>query len=255
MYRPLNDVLRERKREAVKPWFPFLKLLMQGLRALPTVPGATTWRGVKKDLSKSFRKGKKFFDWSVVSTSTDELTVQRFLGKSGPRTLIRVHGFTGVDIEKLSAFQESEVIFKPGTRFEVKSMLDTGTLTVVEIHELPGDGGAPIPSPAPPHELPTYVGYSGAPAHAPAPSPATALVPAALKKNHLPQAAISLQFAAVHASEKGRMSSGVCGRVASGEITTLVIKSMTAFDDVRTLAEALKTPSCRLVVLRHVPCG
>jgi hypothetical protein len=129
----LNVVLRER--ETVRPWFPFIKLLMRGLQALPTVSAAVTWRGVKEDLSRSFRVGKKYFDWAVVSTSTDGATVQQFLGDDGPRTLIRVQGVTGVDIEKLSAFQESEIVFKPGTRFEVKSVIQTGTLTVVEIHE------------------------------------------------------------------------------------------------------------------------
>jgi hypothetical protein len=144
VFRLLNTVLRERKREAVKPWFPFIKLLMRGLQALPPVSSVVTWRGVKQDLSGSFRKGKQFTDWSVVSTSTDELTVQHFLGVDGPRTLIRVQGATGVDIRKLSAFQESEVVYMPGTRFEVMSKIETGALTIVEIRELPpalGDCG------------------------------------------------------------------------------------------------------------------
>eukprot|EP00037_Helgoeca_nana_P028579 m.336824 g.336824 ORF g.336824 m.336824 type:complete len:356 (-) comp27788_c0_seq22:291-1358(-) len=265
VYRPLNDVLRERKREAVKPWFSFLKLLMLGLRALPTVPRAVTWRGVKKDLSKSLREGKKFFDWSVVSTSTNAATVQQFLGNDGPRTLIRVQGVTGIDIEKLSAFQESEIVFKPGTRFEVQTVIQTGTLTVVEIHELASDAAAPAaaPVPAPPPAAAALKSGVPLPPSPAQPPPATTTAfksgappqPTALAATA--QAAAAPHIAAIDASEnvvEEGLTNDVCDRVASGEITTFLSTHRQSGIDVvhHRLVDALKAPSCRLVELEYV---
>jgi hypothetical protein len=60
---------------------------------------------------------------------------------------------------------------------------------------------------------------------------------------------------AADASEKvvnGRLTNDVCDRVASGEITTVVSTGQPGIGVVRRLADALKAPSCRLVVLKYV---
>ena len=72
-YRTLNVLLRNRSREALKPFFPYLRLLLQARSKLPKHT-QSVWRGVKGvDLTGSFPKGKKIFWWAFNSTSKNVL--------------------------------------------------------------------------------------------------------------------------------------------------------------------------------------
>jgi hypothetical protein len=115
-YKTLNQLLRERKRELLKPFFPYLRLLLQARGKLPkhTQP---VWRGVTKDLRAHFPKNKKIFWWSVTSTTKKVSTLSNglFLGKSGPRTQFMIEPKNGVDVEPYAMLPEAEVLRRQAT--------------------------------------------------------------------------------------------------------------------------------------------
>jgi len=138
VYKTLNQLLRERKRELLKPFFPYLRLLLQARGKLPkhTQP---VWRGVTKDLRAHFPKNKKIFWWSVTSTTKKVSTLSNglFLGKSGPRTQFMIEPKNGVDVEPYAMLPEAEVLLYPGTQLEVVDSMDMGHgLFQVHLREL-----------------------------------------------------------------------------------------------------------------------
>ena len=121
-YRTLNQLLRQRDRQALKPFFPYLRLLLTARAKLPKHT-ASVWRGVKGvDLTGSFPKGKKLFWWAFNSTSKNVSTLLNpmFCGTSGTRTQFMIEAESGIDITRFSMVDaEAEVLLFPGTKLEV----------------------------------------------------------------------------------------------------------------------------------------
>jgi hypothetical protein len=114
----LNTALRSENRQALKPWFNFLKLLITALKKLPSTKG-TVWRGVKYDASLDFANNDVYTWWAVKSCSKEISCVQPFLGESG--TLFAIEAINGKDISMFSAIPgEHEVILMPGTRVRAR---------------------------------------------------------------------------------------------------------------------------------------
>jgi hypothetical protein len=128
-YRTLNVLLRNRSREALKPFFPYLRLLLQARSKLPKHT-QSVWRGVKGvDLTDSFPKGKKIFWWAFNSTSKNVSTLldPMFCGTSGTRTQFMIEAVSGIDIAHYSMVDsEAEVLLFPGTKLEVVDVADMG---------------------------------------------------------------------------------------------------------------------------------
>ena len=133
LYTTLNRLLRQRDRELLKPFFPYLLLLLTARRKLPKYVG-TVWRGVKSiDLRTFYPKGKEFYWWAFSST-TKELSILQnpmFLGTSGVRTVFNIQVSAGVDLVRYSMFQgsasEAEVLLYPGTKLKVVDAMDMGS--------------------------------------------------------------------------------------------------------------------------------
>ena len=92
LYPTLNDLLRQRDRKRLRPFFPYLRLLMDARRKLPRHVG-TVWRGVKGvDLRDKYLKGSEVYWWAFSSTTKDLSTLQNpnFLGTSGVRTVFNI---------------------------------------------------------------------------------------------------------------------------------------------------------------------
>jgi hypothetical protein len=138
-YRTLNACLRDRDRVRIKPFFPYLRLLLEALRQLPP-RSCSLYRGVKLDLSAKFRKGDLPVWWSVTSTSTsmDVLNSKDFCGQDGPRTVFLVKAAHARNIAAFSAFaSEAELILLPGAQLEVKSVVAMGGgLHLVQMDEV-----------------------------------------------------------------------------------------------------------------------
>ena len=143
-YPTLNRQLHTRDRSTLKPFFPYLRLMLTARSKLPKYTGSV-WRGVKNfDLRASYPKGKEFYWWVFSSTTKELSTLQnpRFLGISGVRTLFMIEILHGVDLERYSAFQgvasEKEVLLYPGTKFKVVDAMEMGEgLFQVHLRELP----------------------------------------------------------------------------------------------------------------------
>ncbi|CAF1375682.1 unnamed protein product [Didymodactylos carnosus] len=87
LFKHLNEILRSKVRaELLRPWLPYLKLLLMALYKLPSVK-KTVWRGTNLDLSTLYKQGDRCTWWGF-SSCTESITVADcFLGESGSRTL------------------------------------------------------------------------------------------------------------------------------------------------------------------------
>eukprot|EP00966_Prymnesium_polylepis_P331197 7386767-Prymnesium_polylepis.2 len=141
LYPEMNALLRMRDRKMLKPFFPYLHLLLTARVKLSKHVGAV-WRGVHGvDLRSKYPDGKKVVWWAFSSTTKklDTLLNPQFLGQTGIRTVFMIEIKSGVDIIRYSAFDdaEAEVLLFPGTMLEVVSSMDMGhSLYQVHLREV-----------------------------------------------------------------------------------------------------------------------
>ena len=115
----LNAALRAKNRDALKPWFGFLRLFLSALEKLPSLD-IVVWRGVADNVGSDFVENRVETWWSVNSCSTDLNVVQLYLGKTG--TVFAIDTMNGKDISEYSVFQEEhEVVLMPGIPLYIKS--------------------------------------------------------------------------------------------------------------------------------------
>ena len=137
----LNQTLRTKKRDRLKPWFLLLKLIMTALEKLPPI-SSIVYRGVKGDLSDQYSVGMIFTWWGFSSCTSDKevLEEDQFLGTTGKRTMFVIRCKTGKDIHKLSFYEnEFEVLLSPETRFRVIKCNKSSDLTTIELEEIQSD--------------------------------------------------------------------------------------------------------------------
>ena len=130
VYYILNKTLRTADRDLLKPWFRYLKLLLNALDKLPTVSNMTVYRGVKYELlcdADIYQEGRNLVWWGFSSCSTDRGVAERvhFIGETGQRNLFCIECIEGKNIEKHSYIQpEKEVILLPATHVQVTECED-----------------------------------------------------------------------------------------------------------------------------------
>jgi len=141
IYRILNQALRVEDRSEVRPWFAYLRLLDSATSKLPKCKDIV-WRGVNKDVSKSFKKGQKITWWSISSCSTSVNVISAFLGKVPQSTLFSIQCSSGKSISAYTCYpSENEVILMPGTTFEVVAdpLHHHGGLNIIHLKEIAED--------------------------------------------------------------------------------------------------------------------
>ncbi len=92
-------MLRQRDRQRLKPFFPYLKLMIDARRKLLKHVGAM-WRGVKGvDLRSKYPKGSEVYWWAFSSTTKELSTLQNpnLLVTSGVRTIFNIQVKRDVD--------------------------------------------------------------------------------------------------------------------------------------------------------------
>jgi hypothetical protein len=140
LYQALNTTLRSVDRQQMKPWFPYLKLLLTALARLPSTGNRTLYRGIKHDFSNQYSVHDTIVWWSFTSctASINVLKSELFLGKTGSRTMFTIETDSGIDIRKHSYFQaEDEVLLLPARQFNVHGCLDQGGgLHVIQLKEI-----------------------------------------------------------------------------------------------------------------------
>jgi len=124
LYFVLNKALRDKDRKALKPFFPYLHLLLQSMCKLPRFSGMVIWRGIDKNVSMDYEKGKKVIWWGFSSCTKDMNALDAFLGKDGSdRTLFSIQTNSAVEISKFSAFpNEEEILVFPCVTFEIQNV-------------------------------------------------------------------------------------------------------------------------------------
>ncbi|CAF2956895.1 unnamed protein product, partial [Rotaria sp. Silwood2] len=117
LYTKLNTILRSKRREPLKPWFRYLKLVLTALFKLPSLK-ATVWRGVRGNLSDQYDEDIVW--WGFSSCTESMRAMEQFVGKSGVRTLFTIECINGKAIQAHSFYNdESEILLLPGTYFRV----------------------------------------------------------------------------------------------------------------------------------------
>ncbi|CAF3462711.1 unnamed protein product [Rotaria sp. Silwood2] len=122
LYSILNSTLRKEKRDLLKPWFLYLKLILTALAKLPSIEDRTVYRGVKVNLSDIYQPGKKFAWWGFSSCASriDVLEQETILGKTGMRTIFTIECKDAKNIRHHSMYaDEDEILLLPATQFEV----------------------------------------------------------------------------------------------------------------------------------------
>ena len=142
LYGDLNAALRTEDRTRLKPYFPFLRLLLTALKSMSGT-SKQLWRGVAGNLVKAapgmYEVGKSFVWWGFSSTTIDMSVLMNpmFLGEKGARTLFSITAKSGRSVEKLSAIgTEKEILLPAGTFFKVENVLPQGSLTIIQVSEV-----------------------------------------------------------------------------------------------------------------------
>ena len=144
LYSMVNHTLKSTDREALRPYFKYLKLFITAVVKLPCVPPLTVWRGVTKDLSTEFSPGTPVTWWAFSSCTTalSVLENNMYLGNTGNRTLFSVEAMNGRTVRDHSHFvTEDEMLLLPGTHMIVRSQLSPAPdLHVIHLKQvIPGD--------------------------------------------------------------------------------------------------------------------
>jgi hypothetical protein len=114
----LNKTLQAENRNALKPWFAFLKLFITALEKLPSTE-KNVWRGVSGDVSSIFADGDLHIWWGVNSCSMDLKVVEQYLNETS--TVFAIDAVDAKDISAFSTFpEEQEIVLMPGTRLRAK---------------------------------------------------------------------------------------------------------------------------------------
>jgi Ran GTPase-activating protein (RanGAP) involved in mRNA processing and transport len=140
LYSLLNQLLRDRDRRKLKPWFSYLKLFLTALFKLPSYSGKIVWRGVKKDLHSKYHRGEKYTWWAFSSCTQSLEVLERplYLGTTGDRTLFSIECLNGKNIKPHSYYKtEDEILLLPGFYFEVMSKVAGGNgLHIIHLREI-----------------------------------------------------------------------------------------------------------------------
>ena len=137
VYYQLNRALRATDKNMIKPWCPYLSLLLGALAELPSKSGAV-FRGMKMNATNMYQDGQVFTWWSFTSC-TDSLKVlqnESFFGQKGKRAFFTINCHNGKDIREYSFFKsESEILLPPMQEYRVLGTVPQGDMTMVQLEE------------------------------------------------------------------------------------------------------------------------
>jgi hypothetical protein len=143
LYADLNACCYNRDRTKMTPYAQFVWLLMHAMRALEPYPQiATVFRGVKRNLSSIYVKGREL-TWHGFASCTKSMGVlmnPQFCGPGGARTIF-VIALTQGQAREITRYSlnahEDEVLLPPGCRFRVMDTapMDDGLL-IVQLQEI-----------------------------------------------------------------------------------------------------------------------
>ena len=150
LYVHLNEQLRLESRQGLRPFFPFLRLLLEALTTIREGGGDGQMRmvnrGVTRDLLAAhpdvYRVGESFVWWGFSSCTSNigVLSNPLFLGNGGARTIFQVLTRRGAVVAPFSAItSEAEVLLPAGTALRITGILpqDHSGLTIITCEDDP----------------------------------------------------------------------------------------------------------------------
>jgi len=138
LYELLNVQLRKVNRRALRPWMPFLRLLVGGLSKLPR-ERKTLWRATRGvNITNYYNKGRKVFWWGFSScTTSSEVFDDCFFGKAEEKILFQIESFSAVCIQKYSIQPAlEEYILLPGTFLMVTGVGSKDGKAIIYLQEI-----------------------------------------------------------------------------------------------------------------------
>jgi len=128
LYSLLKRDLQSGTHDAVKKWFPYLRLFLHALNKLPSYQG-TIFRGIPGDMSNEFPIGQLLSLTNFTSTTPNMAIIESYLrhARQGARTILLIECMSGKCISKHSEFPiEDEIVLPPGFCCEVTNRLVLG---------------------------------------------------------------------------------------------------------------------------------
>eukprot|EP00047_Mylnosiga_fluctuans_P009673 m.263904 g.263904 ORF g.263904 m.263904 type:complete len:652 (+) comp27381_c0_seq1:272-2227(+) len=138
-YRVLNDRMRAADRNLLRPFRPFIKLLLVALTKLKPCKGLM-FRGISEDVSMHYdstsNQTRVWDGFSSVSTNMER--VKPFLGNAIHQTFFTIEVQHAVNISMYSSVRnEEECILLPRSELEVVATMTTAGITQVHLRQLP----------------------------------------------------------------------------------------------------------------------
>lgn len=133
----LNQTLRSAERQLLKPWLPFIRLILTALSHLPSA-SLIVYRGINMDLTTKYLKDETVIWWGSSSCmkKSNQLEKRLFLNKTSKRTLFVINCYSGKNIHHHSLY-EGEVLLPPARRFNVvSSTRKEKGLYIIELNEI-----------------------------------------------------------------------------------------------------------------------
>ena len=129
----VNKALSFRNRQKLLPFLGWVKLALNGLYCLPLCP-STVYRGVRLSKKDQYRKGKRFLNWSFLSTTPSVRVINGVLGTKGNYTIFSIEATSLINISDFSL--QEEFLLLPGTMLIVTEVLELANdVTIVHIKE------------------------------------------------------------------------------------------------------------------------
>jgi hypothetical protein len=159
LYFILNSTLRTENRMKLKPWFLYLRLILNALSRLPSIGGRTVYRGIRLNMRHTHPPDKIFVWWgfSSCTTSINVLEEEQFLGKTGTRTLFTIECDSGRYIHQHSYLEnENEVLLLPAIQLKVVACLNPSSdFHMIQLKEI--EPPFPLREPLPVPRIPVVI--------------------------------------------------------------------------------------------------
>lgn len=138
LYRSLNQVLRNRIRENLKPFFSYIKFLMSGFLLLPQIPsGTVVYRGARCDLSQKYPIGRRFRWWTITSASEDPDLLAPLLQSCSNFSVFAITCKSGIPIREYSSTGSDEILLPFGIEYVVRNISrPSDQSSLIEIEQL-----------------------------------------------------------------------------------------------------------------------
>jgi hypothetical protein len=134
----LNTTLRSQEPQKFVPWFLYLRLFMNALSKLPTIPLHTVYYEIKKDVTEEYPKGEQFIWWDFTSCMSSIEYLEKSTDENEARTIFIIECDSAKDIgDYLLDEDNNEIILYPARQYQIISSFDyKNQLKFIQLKEI-----------------------------------------------------------------------------------------------------------------------